>query len=112
MTFSLCSSDAAEFMNIILKKWCKCEVFFCKLCELVTKRSVALIRMRKATFDVHENVLSLECGRYMQIMPLNIPRPLYFIWLLSKTLNLFGSEGDKRVNIIKKNVKKYSSQKP
>ena len=62
MIFSLCSSDAAEFMNDLLKKWSNCEVF-CKYCELVTKLTVVLIRMRKANFDLNENVLSIEFGR-------------------------------------------------
>ena len=62
MVFSLCSSDAAEFMNDLLKKWSKCEVF-CKFCELVTQLTVVLIRVRKAYFDVNENVLSVELWR-------------------------------------------------
>ena len=62
MIFSLCSSDAVEFMNDLLKKWSHCEVF-CNFCELVTKLTVALIRVRKANFDVNENVLSVEFGR-------------------------------------------------
>ena len=62
MIFSLCSSDAAEFMNDLLKKWSNCEVF-CKFCELVTKLTVVLIQVRKANFDVNENVLSVEFGR-------------------------------------------------
>ena len=62
MIFSLCSSDAAEFMNDLLKKWSNCEVF-CKFCELVTKLTVVLIRVRKANFDENENVLSVEFGR-------------------------------------------------
>ena len=62
MTFSLCSSGASKFMNDLMKKWCKCEVF-CKLCELVIKRTVVLIWVRKANFDVNENGLSLEFGR-------------------------------------------------
>ena len=62
MTFRLCSSDAAEFINDFLKKWRLCKVF-CKFCELVTKLTVVLIRVRKANFDVNENVLSLEFGR-------------------------------------------------
>ena len=57
MIFSLCFSDAAEFMNDSLKKWSNCEVF-CKFCELVTKLYVVLIRVRKTNFDVNENVLS------------------------------------------------------
>ena len=57
MIFSLCSSDAAESVNDLLKAWCLCEVF-CKLCKLVTKLTVALIWVRKAYFDVNENVLS------------------------------------------------------
>ena len=57
MISSLCFSDAAEFMNDLLNKWCKCEVF-CKFCELVTKLTVVLIRVRKANSDVNENVLS------------------------------------------------------
>ena len=57
MIFSLCFSDAAEFMNDLLNKWCNCEVFY-KFCELVTKLTVVLIRVRKAYFDVNENVLS------------------------------------------------------
>ena len=62
MIFSLCSSDAGEFMNDLLKKWSNCEVF-CKFCELVTKLTVVLIRVRKANFDVNENVLFVEFGR-------------------------------------------------
>ena len=62
MIFSLCSSDAAEFMNDLLKKWSNCEVF-CKFCELVTKLTVVLIRVRKANIDVNENVLSVKFGR-------------------------------------------------
>ena len=62
MIFSLCSSDATEFMNDLLKKWSNCEVF-CKFCELVTKLTVVLIRVRKANFDVNKNVLSVEFGR-------------------------------------------------
>ena len=62
MIFSLCYSDAGEFMNDLLKKWSNCEVF-CKFCELVTKLTVVLIRARKANFDVNENVLSVEFGR-------------------------------------------------
>ena len=61
MIFSPCSSDAGEFMNDLLKKWSNCEVF-CKFCELVTKLTVVLIRARKASFDVNENVLSIEFG--------------------------------------------------
>ena len=57
MIFSLCFSDAAEFMNDSLKKWSNFEVF-CKFCELVTKLNVVLIRVRKTNFDVNENVLS------------------------------------------------------
>ena len=57
MIFSLCSSDVAEFMNDLLKKWSKCEEF-CKFCELVTKLIVVLIRVIKANFDVNENALS------------------------------------------------------
>ena len=49
-------------MNDLLKKWSNCEVF-CKLCELVTKLTVVLIRVRKANFDVNEIVLSVEFGR-------------------------------------------------
>ena len=62
MIFSLCSSDAAEFMNDLLKKWSNCEVF-CKFCELITKLTVVLIRVRKANIDVNENVLSVKFGR-------------------------------------------------
>ena len=62
MVFSLCSSDAGEFMNDLLKKGSNCEVF-CKFCELVTQLTVVLIRVRKAYFDVNENVLSVELGR-------------------------------------------------
>ena len=62
MIFSLCSSDAGEFINDLLKKWSNCEVF-CKFCELVTKLTVVLIWVRKANFDVNENVLSVEFGR-------------------------------------------------
>ena len=62
MIFNLCSSDACEFMNDLLKKWRNCEVF-CKFCELVTKLTVVLIRVRKTNFDVNENVLSVEVGR-------------------------------------------------
>ena len=54
---SLCSSDEVEFMNDLLKKWSKSEVF-CKFYELVTKLIVVLIWMRKANFDVNENALS------------------------------------------------------
>ena len=52
-------------MNDLLKKWSNCEVFckFCKFCELVTKLTVVLILVRKANFDVNENVLSVEFGR-------------------------------------------------
>ena len=49
-------------MNDLHKKWSNCEVF-CKFCDLVTKLTVLLIRMRKPHFDVNENVLSLEFGR-------------------------------------------------
>ena len=49
-------------MNDLLKKWSNCEVF-CKFCELVKKLTVVLIRVRKANFDVNENVLSVEFGR-------------------------------------------------
>ena len=49
-------------MNDLLKKWSNCEVF-CKFCELVTQLTVVLIRVRKAYFDVNENVLSVELGR-------------------------------------------------
>ena len=49
-------------MNDLLKKWSNCEVF-CKFCELVTKLTVVLIRVRKANFDVNENVLFVEFGR-------------------------------------------------
>ena len=62
MIFILCSSDAGEFMNDLLKKLSNCEVF-CKFCDLVTKLTVVLIRVRKANFDVNENVLSVEFGR-------------------------------------------------
>ena len=62
MVFSLCSSDAGEFINDLLKKWSNFEVF-CKFCELVTKLTVVLIRVRKANSDVNENVLSVEFGR-------------------------------------------------
>ena len=62
MIYNLCFSDAGEFMNDLLKKWSNCEVF-CKFCELVTKLTVVLIRVRKANFDVNENVLSVEFGR-------------------------------------------------
>ena len=55
MIFSLCSSNAAESINDLLIKWSRCEVF-CKFCELVTKLAVVLIRVRKANFDVNENV--------------------------------------------------------
>ena len=58
MIFSLCSSDAAESVNDLLKAWSLCEVF-CKFYELVTKLTVVLIWVRKANFDVNENVLSL-----------------------------------------------------
>ena len=60
MIFSLCSSDAGEFMNDLLKN-SNCEAF-CKFCELVTKLTVVLILVRKANFDVNENVLSVEFG--------------------------------------------------
>ena len=49
-------------MNDLLKKWSNCEVF-CKFCELVIQLTVVLIRVRKAYFDVNENVLSVELGR-------------------------------------------------
>ena len=39
-----------------------CEVF-CKFCELDTKLTVVLMRVRKANFGVDENVLSLKFGR-------------------------------------------------
>ena len=58
MIFSLCSSDAAESVNDLLKAWSLCEVI-CKFCELVTKLTVVLIWVRKANIDVSENVLSL-----------------------------------------------------
>ena len=61
MIFSLCSSDVGEVMNDLLKKWSNCEVF-CKFCELVTKLTVVLIWVRKANFDVNENVLSVKFG--------------------------------------------------
>ena len=57
MIFSLCFSDAAESVNDLLKAWSLCEVF-CKFCKLVTKLTVVLIWVRKANFDVNENVLS------------------------------------------------------
>ena len=57
MIFSLCSSDVAGSVNDLLKKW-SCELF-CKFSELVTKLAVVLIWVRKANFDVNENVLSL-----------------------------------------------------
>ena len=56
MIFSLCFSGAAEFMNDLIK-WSNCEVF-CEFCELVTKRTIVLIWVRKANFDVDKNVLS------------------------------------------------------
>ena len=62
MVFSFCSSDAGEFMNDLLKKWSNCELF-CKFCELGTQLIVVLIRVRKAYFDVNENVLSVKLGR-------------------------------------------------
>ena len=62
MIFSLCSSGAAEFMNYLLKEEVIVE-YFCKFCDLVTKLTVLLIRLRKANFDVNEKVLSLEFGR-------------------------------------------------
>ena len=62
MIFNLCSSDAGEFMNDLLKKWRNCEVF-CKFCELSTKLTAVLKRVRKANFDVNENVLSVAFGR-------------------------------------------------
>ena len=58
MIFSFCSSDAAISVNNLLKALSLCEVF-CKFCELVTKLTVVLIWVRKANFDVNENVLSL-----------------------------------------------------
>ena len=61
MLFSLCSSDAAEFMNL-LKNLSYCEVF-CKFCVPVAKLTVVLILVRKANFDVNENGLPLEFGR-------------------------------------------------
>ena len=36
---------------------------FCKFCELVTELTVVLVRVRKANFNVNENVLSLDFGR-------------------------------------------------
>ena len=62
MIFSLCSSDAAEFMNVLLKKMMLIEVF-CKCCVLFTKLTVILIRARKANFDVKENGPPFESGR-------------------------------------------------
>ena len=62
MIFSLCSSGAAEFIYDLMKRWSKLEVF-CKFCVLVILLTVVLIRVRKADFDVNENVLSLEFGR-------------------------------------------------
>ena len=39
--------------------------------------------------------------------------PLLFMWLLSKSLNFIGYQGDKKGKFyIKKNVKKSSSQEP
>ena len=58
MIFSLCSSDAPESVNDLLKIWSRCEVF-CKFCELITSQTVVLIWVRKANFDVNENVFSL-----------------------------------------------------
>ena len=58
----MCSTDAAEFMNDLMKKWSWCEVF-CKFCELVTKLAVGLIQVRKANFYVSENILALEFRR-------------------------------------------------
>ena len=57
MIFSLCSSDAAESVNDLLKVLSLCEAF-CKFCKLYTKLTVVLICVRKANFDVNENVLS------------------------------------------------------
>ena len=58
MIFSLCSSDAAGYVNDLLKKMEFSEVF-CKFCELVTRLTVVLIWVRNANFDVNDNVLSL-----------------------------------------------------
>ena len=80
MMFSFCSSDTADFMDDLLKKWSNCEVFF-KFCELDTKQTVVLIRLRKTNFDVNENILSLEFGRYMQIIPLNASRIIFVSFL-------------------------------
>ena len=69
MIFSLCSSDAGELLSDLLKKWSNCEVF-CKFCELVTKLTVVLIRVRKANFDVKQKMyfpynLGVECKSYL-----------------------------------------------
>ena len=61
MIFSLCLSEATEFVNDLLKKWSSYEVF-CKYFELVTKLTVVLIQLRKANFDVNENLLSPDYG--------------------------------------------------
>ena len=42
---------------------------FCKFCELVTKLTVVLIWVRKANFDVNENVIfynpGVKCKSYL-----------------------------------------------
>ena len=68
MFFCLCSSDVAEFMNDLLRKWSKSEVF-CKFCELVTKLTVVLIRVIKkvlmsARMHFPEN-LGVKCKSYL-----------------------------------------------
>ena len=80
MIISHCSSDTAESVNNSLKKWCLCEVF-CKICELVTKLTVVLIRVKKAIFDVDEKGPPLEFGRYRRIIPLNASLILFVSFL-------------------------------
>ena len=61
MLFSVCSTDAAEIMNDLLKNGFDVKYFANFVSWL--PNCVVLVRVRKANFDVDKNILSLEFGR-------------------------------------------------
>ena len=69
-------------MNDLLKNSVDVLKVFCKFCELVTKLTVVLIKVRKANFDVDEKGIPLKFGRYRQIIiPLNALRSFFVSFL-------------------------------
>ena len=62
-------------------------------------------RLIKGKVKIDIFSVSIEIFRFYFYTNVFLSSPLGFIWLLSKSLNLIGCQGDKKGNFRKKNVK-------